>query len=433
MRLKTNAGCRALLLAWLASAAVGCANGDDAAQADATPSGNVEIFSWWTSGGEVEALNALIGVYEHKYPKAHVVNLAEDLADEARDRLVQRMAEGAPPDTFQANIGTDMLKWVMFNGVDDSATKVEPLNAIADKNGWNQAFPPVVLDALSQNGKIYGVPANIHRINSLFYSIKAFDAAGAKPPTTTAELLTVAEQLKVAGYTPICIGSGHWWTLSLLTFENVFPAVAGGDFYQNFWTGKEDPNSANVSAALDYVLQLWPYMNSDADSLEWAAGVDHMFDADHACAMTVMGDWAKGYLESKGWKAGVDFEQIPFPGSSGTFVFTADTFPLPKGARNRPAALALLETIGSVEGQIAFNVVKGSIPVRTDVDPMEFDATARNTMADFRTNRLVRAMSGLLPQDSFQDLGPSIKDMLTTRKKDAVLNALKNDYAVLQR
>jgi glucose/mannose transport system substrate-binding protein len=432
MRLNKNAGCHALLIAGLASAAIGCADGGEDSQTENTPSGNVEIFSWWTSGGEVEALNALIGVYENKYPKAHVVNLAEDLAEEARDRLVQRMAEGAPPDTFQANIGTDLSKWVLFNDVDDAASKVEPLNAVAEKNGWRKAFPPVVVDALSHNGKIYGVPANIHRINSLFYSVKAFTAAGVEPPTTTAALLTVAEQLKAAGYTPICIGSEHWWTVSLLAFENVFPAIAGGDFYASFWSGKEDPNAVKVNDALDYLLQLWPYVNADADSLEWTGGVDHMFDTNNACAMTVMGDWAKGYLESKGWKAGVDFQQIPFPGSNGTFVFTADTFPLPKGAPNRTAALALLETIGSVEGQIAFNVVKGSIPVRTDVDPMEFDETARNTMADFRSNNLVKAMSGLLPQDSFQDLGPAVKDMLATRNKEAVLNVLKNDYAVLK-
>jgi glucose/mannose transport system substrate-binding protein len=432
MGLKKNAGCHALLIAWLASAIGGCAESSDTPSAQAAPSGNVEIFSWWTSGGEVEALNALVGVYENKYPKAHVVNLAEDLAEEARDRLVQRMADGAPPDTFQANIGTDLSKWVLFNGVDDAASKVEPLNAIAEKNGWFNAFPPVVVDALSQNGKIYGVPANIHRINALFYSVKAFNAAGVQPPTTTAGLLTVSQQLRDAGYTPLCIGSEHWWTVSLLAFENVFPAVAGGDFYQSFWTGKEEPNAGKVNEALDYLLQLWPYVNSDADTLEWTGGIDHMFDSSGACAMTVMGDWAKGYLESKGWKAGVDFEQVPFPGSNGTFVFTADTFPLPKGAPNRTAALALLETIGSVDGQIAFNVVKGSIPVRTDIDPLQFDATAQNTMADFRSNHLVRAMSGLLPQDSFQDLGPAIKDMLATRNKEAVLNVLKNDYAVLK-
>jgi glucose/mannose transport system substrate-binding protein len=431
MRFKNSVGYHALLVACLSSIAFGCS--EDEADATAQPSGNVEIFSWWTSGGEVDALNALIAVYENKYPKANVKNLAEDLAEEARDRLEQRMAEGAPPDTFQANIGTDLFKWVTFNDLDDADSKVEPLNAMAQRNGWFNAFPKVVLDTLSYDGTLYGVPANIHRINALFYSIRIFNEVGVQAPSTTEALLTVSQQIKDAGYTPICLGSEHWWTVSLLTFENVFPAVAGGSYYTSYWGGNEDPNSPQVHAALDYMLELWPYMNADANTVGWTGGVDHMFDANSPCAMTVMGDWAKGYLESKGWKAGVDFEQIPFPGSNGTFVFTADTFPLPKGAPNRVAAAALLETIGSVDGQIAFNVVKGSIPARTDIDPMEFDATAQKTMADFASNSIVRAMSGLLPQDSFQDLGPAVQDMLTTRNKEAVLNVLANDYTALTR
>jgi hypothetical protein len=60
-----------------------------------------------------------------------------------------------------------------------------------------------------------------------------------------------------------------------------------------------------MAAALDYVIELWPYFNSDASELDWTHGIDHMFntgapgDADAPCAMTVMGDWAKGYLQSE--------------------------------------------------------------------------------------------------------------------------------------
>jgi len=431
MNFKKNVITRALTLGALALAAPAC-GGAEPTDEVSQPSGRVDIFSWWTSGGEVQALDALIAVHEQKYPKTDVENLAEDLAEEARARLEQRMQDGVPPDLFQANIGADQFKWVLFNGVDDSESKVEPLNDIAQKNGWMQTFPQAVIDALSYNDTIYGVPANIHRINALFYSIPAFEAAGVSPPTTREELLSVAQALEAANYTPMCIGSEHWWTLNLLTFENILPSVGGPDFYTSSWTGQEDPRSAQVSDALDFLLELWPYMNADANSLDWTKGIDHMFDAESPCAMTVMGDWAKGYLESKGWVAGTHFEQIPFPGSNGTFVFTADTFPLPKGAPNRAGAVAFLETIGSTDGQIAFNVLKGSIPVRTDIDPMEFDATAQRTMADFASNSLVKALSGLQPQGSFEDLGPQVKTMLTTGDKQPVLNVLANDYAVLQ-
>jgi glucose/mannose transport system substrate-binding protein len=303
---------------------------------------------------------------------------------------------------------------------------------MATENGWFERFPAPLLAALSHGGKLYGVPANIHRNNALFYNKAIFAEQGLTPPETREDLLEVSAALRDAGYTALCIGSEHWWTVQLLAFENVFPSVAGATLYERYWTGKEAPDVAAIDDTLDYLNELWPYFNADAHRLSWTGGIDHMFDAESPCVMTVMGDWAKGYLVSKGWEAGVDFDQIPFPGSQGTFVFTADTFPLPKGAPNRAGAIALLETIGSVEGQIAFNRIKGSIPVRTDVDPNELDVIAQRSIRDFAGDRLVLALSGLMPQGSFQDLGPAVKDMLSSGSKEGVLNVLANDYSALK-
>src|SRR5690606_3955315 len=117
--------------------------------------------------------------------------------------------------------------------------------------------------------------------------------------------------LQDAGYTPLCIGSEGPWTLQLLLFENIFPSVGGHEFYTSYWTGNEAPDDDLVNESLDYLLELWPYFNADANSLGWDAGVNHMLDDDAPCAMTVMGDWAKGHLVSRGWVPGQDFEQIP--------------------------------------------------------------------------------------------------------------------------
>jgi glucose/mannose transport system substrate-binding protein len=425
--IKTSARFVSLLLAAsCAVTAVGCGSDDEPSSAE--PTGEVKLFSWWTSGGEVDALRALISVHEKNYPKTKVKNLAEDLADEAHARLAQLMEAGTPPDLYQANVGADEFTYVLFNGVDDSDSKVESLNKLAEAEGWNDVFPPAVQDALSYDGTMYAVPANIHRINSLFYNKKIMAEEGLAVPETTEDLLTTAEALKTAGYTPLCIGSADSWTIALLLFENILPAVAGGDYYMSYWTGKEDPKGAEMKASIDYFYALWPYFNADAGDLDWTTGIDHMFDDESPCVMTVMGDWAKGYLTTKGWTAGEDFDQAPFPGSNGTFVFTADTFPLPKGAPNRDGAVAFLKTVGSVEGQIAFNLLKGSIPVRTDVDPSNFDETTQRTMADFAKDKLVTARSGLVPLDAFADLPDALQDLVRENDESVVLNALANDY-----
>lgn len=429
---KTRAHLTSLFLtASCAFAALGCGSDDEAETKE--PSGEVRVFSWWTSGGEVDALNALIAVHEKNYPKTRIKNLAEDLADEARARLEELMRNGTPPDLYQANIGADELTYVLYNGVDDRDSKVEALNDLAEEQGWLDVFPEPVIDALSYNGTIYGVPANIHRLNSLFYNKQIFEDEELSVPETTEELLSTAKALKSAGYTPLCIGSSDSWTLALLLLENIFPAVAGGDYYMRYWTGKEkNPKSQEMRDAIAYFQELWPYFNEDAGELDWTRGIDHFFDEDAPCAMTVMGDWAKGYLITKGLTPGKEFDQAPFPGSNGVFVFTADTFPLPKGALNRDGAVAFLKTVGSVEGQVAFNVLKGSIPVRTDVDPAEFDETSQRTMADFQSDQLVTARSGLVPASAFGDLPEALQDLVNEGDVDVVLNALANDYDSLR-
>ena len=36
----------------------------------------LEVFSWWTSGGEAMALESLFNVYKYKYPGVDVLNAA---------------------------------------------------------------------------------------------------------------------------------------------------------------------------------------------------------------------------------------------------------------------------------------------------------------------------------------------------------------------
>jgi glucose/mannose transport system substrate-binding protein len=114
-------------------------------------------------------------------------------------------------------------------------------------------------------------------------------------------------------------------------------------------------------------------------------------------------------------------------------VFTADTFALPKGAPHRTAARNLLDTAGSVEGQTAFNKIKGSIPVRGDINPEDFDPLGQKTFADFQSDERVLAMSGLTPVGAIDDVAPAIKEMLNDGDPEVSLFALRNSYPALSR
>ena len=409
-----------LLVAALAGA-LSCTAADDQEQ---TASTQVEIFSWWVAPGEVEALDALVDLHAQRHPGVKVKNLAAEFADQARDELKNRMASGLPPDTFQANVGWGLLSW--------GEGAIEPLDEIAEREHWDAAFEPAVLDAVSKSGRFYGVPLNIHRINALFYNQQVLATHGIEPPTTLEELHQACLTLKQVGITPIALGNLNSWTLQELAFECVLPAMGGADFYSSYWQGLEQGDAQPMRDTLDYVIRLFAdgCFNADSATIDWTDALDRV--ADGTAAFSEMGDWAKGYLESKGAVATEDFGVTPFPGTRGVFVFTSDSFPLPRGARNREGAIDLLITMASAEGQLVFNRAKGSIPARVDIDPSSLDVMQQSTYADWKTDEKVLAMSGLVRPDVMLDLPVKLKEAATTGDTDPVLSYLVNNYGTLE-
>jgi ABC-type glycerol-3-phosphate transport system substrate-binding protein len=69
----------------------------------------LEVFSWWTSGGEATALDALFTVYNKQYPGVQIVNATIAGGDAAQRALHTRLAGGNPPDTWQSHPGWELL------------------------------------------------------------------------------------------------------------------------------------------------------------------------------------------------------------------------------------------------------------------------------------------------------------------------------------
>lgn len=415
-----------------------------------TVGGEVEVFSWWTSGGEQEAFQALLEEHQRRVPDASVTNAAVEFADKAREQLGTRLSTGNPPDLFQANSGTDLFTWVETNGVDDSASVVESVSDLSTALDWDKVFDKDVLDSLTYDGKLYGVPANVHRINTLYYRKDLFEAFGLEVPETLDELLSLCERImadsEIQASAPdgrmACLGLGNkWdWTFSLVTFEMIFPAIAGAEFYESYFLGFETAMPQEMSDTLLTAMKMYcggatsdclehSWFNADINERTWDEGVRKL--SEKKALMAPMGDWAKGYLESEvGGRLtpGEEFDAVPFPGTRGTFIFTADSFTMPRGARNRDGARSLLRTVASTNGQIAFNKKKGSIPARVDIAPQNFDAMQRSTMEDFRSARKVRALSGLVPSTSRDLLHPELSASLREESTEIISRFLHYSY-----
>lgn len=354
--------------------------------AAAPTGGELEIFSWWTAGGEAEGLNAMYGIFSEKYPEVEIINatVAGGAGSNAKAVLATRMQSGDPPDSFQVHAGHELIdSWV-------KAGKMEPVTSIFEENGWLDKYPPGVIDILSYDGEIWSVPVNIHRSNVLWYNKKIFADNGLEPPTTFDEFFAVADKLKAAGITPLALGDNGIWAATHL-MESVLLGSLGPDKYKGLWDGTTDWNGPEVKSALETFARMMDYVNDDHAALSWDQAAQLVADGD--AAMTIMGDWAEGYFKSINLKPDVDFGWVPSPGTAGTFLMLSDSFGLPKGAPHRDNAIAWLTVCGSKEGQDAFNPLKGSIPARTDGDRSLYDVYLQSAMDDFASNEIAPSLA----------------------------------------
>ncbi len=99
----------------------------------------LEVFSWWTSGGEVAALDALFDHYKKQYPGVGVINatVAGGSGSAARPILQTRLAVGNPPDTWQSHPGWELL------GQYVEPNYCEPVTDLYQSDGWDKVIPKV--------------------------------------------------------------------------------------------------------------------------------------------------------------------------------------------------------------------------------------------------------------------------------------------------
>src|SRR5271154_5913715 len=95
----------------LTALAIVCAILQGPLSAQTAGENKLEVFSWWTSGGESAALDALFNVYKKQDPGVEIMNaaVAGGGGSAARPVLQTRLAGGNPPDSWQTHPGLELL------------------------------------------------------------------------------------------------------------------------------------------------------------------------------------------------------------------------------------------------------------------------------------------------------------------------------------
>jgi glucose/mannose transport system substrate-binding protein len=329
-------------------------------------------------------LDALFRVFKQRNPNVEVINaaIAGGSGTNAMPVLQARLAGGNPPDTWQSHPGQELFSRYVDPGFCQDITN------IYQSENWNAVVPKSLIDQLNSKGKIYSVMTGVHRLNVLWYNKKVLDKNGIKigDKISFAEFFAAAEKLKAAGVTPLAVGDSGIWTSTCLV-ENCLLGNLHASGWNDLCNNKIRWNDPRVLAALRWYKQLLDFENPNHAALSWDQAIASVIEG--KCAFSVMGDWAYGEFKKANQKDNEDFGWANFPETEGSFDMVGDGFTLATGAPHRNEALEWLKILGSKEGQLAFNKIKGSIPVRTDIDPKAFGPYHQWSMNSFAHDSIV--------------------------------------------
>jgi glucose/mannose transport system substrate-binding protein len=351
------------------------------------------MLHWWTSGGEAAALNVIKEAVAKQGYTWKDVPVAGGGGGAAMTTLKASVAAGNPPTASQ------ILGYYAIDYSEDG--KLADITALADKGGWAKVVPTALQKFTTTDGKWGAVPVNIHSVNWIWVNKDLMDKIGGTEPKNFDEFVALLDKAKKAGVIPLALGGQPWQEATM--FDSIVASTGGTDFYKKAFIDLDESalKSDTMKKSFDNLAKLRDYLDPNYSGRDWNLATAMVIKGD--ALLQVMGDWAKGEFKAANKEAGKDFLCYRFPGTDGSVFYNTDMFAFFKVPADRQAAqLALAETTMSPEVQSAFNVLKGSVPVRMDVSDAAFDACGKKGIADVKAANAKGTFLGSMAQNYAQ-------------------------------
>ena len=337
---------------------------------------SVEVMHFWTSGGEAAALAVIRDQVNENGIAWEDAPIAGGGGDQAKTALQARIAAGNPP-AAMLMLGQNILDWAEEGFLGN-------VNSVAEAEGWDEALPRAVLNFSKVDDVYVAAPTNVHRTDMIWASKAAFDAIGADYPASWEEFNALAPRFVDAGIVPIAHGGQAWQEAYM--FEALVLGVGGADFYRDALVelNPDALNSDTMQAVFAQMGEIRNMVDENFSGRDWNLATSMVINGE--AAMQIMGDWAKGEFTNAGQVPGEDFVCFPVPrANKGGFIYLINslTFFAQPDADAARAQNVLASAIMDPDVQVAFNLAKGAIPARTDVDMSQLDSCARQTAQDF--------------------------------------------------
>ena len=333
-----------------------------------------EVLHWWTSGGEAKSVAVLQKEFADNGGTWTDMPVAGGGGDAAMAALRARVLSGNAPTAVQLK-GPAIQEWYEEGVLAD-------ISSVAEAQGWSAVLPASIAGHMKCEGSWCAAPVNVHRVDWIWANASVLEANGINMPSTWDEFNAAADKLQAAGIIPLAHGGQAWQDATV--FEAVALGILGANGFHKAFVelDEETLTSDAMLAVFDQMRKMRGYVDPNFSGRDWNLATAMVMNGE--AAFQIMGDWAKGEFLNAGKVPNEDFLCFRVPGSAGSVSFNSDQFAMfaVSDAVAQAAQGAMAASIMSPSFQSAFNVVKGSVPARTDVPNDAFDACGKKGMAE---------------------------------------------------
>lgn len=320
----------------------------------------LEVTHWWTSGGEAAAVAEFAKAFDATGNK-WIDGAIAGGGGTARPIMISRITGGDPMAATQFNHGQQARELV-------EAGLMQDLTEVAERDGWKDfIYPSNLLDSCILDGRIYCVPVNIHSPEWLWLSNAAYEKAGVPVPANWDEFVASAPKLEAAGIIPLALGNQPWQ--SNLAFGALQTAIGGLDLWKKVNVEKDMEAAAGPEFAKVFEAAANARKLAEKSTVQdWNQATNLVITGQ--AGGQIMGDWAQGEFAVAGKVAGEDYTCLPGMGVNEYISTGGDAFYFPKldDPEKTAAQLELASLMVSKQVQVSFNLKKGSLPIRGDID-----------------------------------------------------------------
>lgn len=225
------------------------------------------------------------------------------------------------------------------------------LDDYAAKYGWSDKLLAVFIELGKYDGKLYALPKTYETLG-LFYNKTLFDKNGWAPPTTTAELETVADAMLAQNITPFAAGNADWRPTNEHYVSIVLNSIAGPDNVYKALTGAQPWTAEPFVKAIDTLNSWWQkgYFGPNYFSLTGEQAFAQV--ATGQAGMAPTGTWnfsnvGRFFPQANAEPGFVGFPSDPSVGAPVYALGVGSTFSIASTSQNPDGAAAVIDYVFS--------------------------------------------------------------------------------------